>query len=80
MTGLPPVLTFVGALDQFRDETISLVQKLACCGVPVEFTLYPGCYHGFEVWAPEAGVSRRARRRVHEFLQRAFSHSAEQSH
>lgn len=72
-TGLPPVLTFVGALDRFRDETLTLVQKLACCNVPVEFTLYPGCYHGFEVWVPGAGVSRRARRSIHEFLQRAFS-------
>lgn len=72
-SGLPPVLSFVGALDLFRDETLELVQKLARCGVPVEFTLYPGCYHGFEVWVPGAEVSQRARRSIHEFLQRAFS-------
>ena len=71
--GLPPVFTFVGELDQFRDETLAFVYKLSRSHVPVEFTLYPGCYHGFEVWVPNADVSKRARRAIHEFIQKAFS-------
>lgn len=70
--GFPPVFTFVGELDQFRDETMDLVRKLCCCGVPVTFTLYPGCYHAFELYVPDADVSRQARRSFHEFIQKAF--------
>ncbi len=70
--GLPPVFTFVGQLDQFRDETLALAAQLSRCGVPVEFTLYPGCFHGFEVSVPDAAVSRCARRRIHERLQMTF--------
>ena len=71
--GLPPAFTFVGELDQFRDGTLAFVYKLSRSHVPVEFTLYPGCYHGFEVWVPNADVSKRARRAIHEFIQKAFS-------
>lgn len=70
--GLPPVFTFVGELDQFRDETIDLVRKLSYCDVPVTFTLYPGCYHAFELYVPDADVSKQARRSLHEFIQKIF--------
>ena len=59
LSGLPPVYTCVGSLDPFRDETISLVERLSACGVPVEFHLYPGCFHGFEVICRDAPVSKR---------------------
>lgn len=59
-SGLPPTFTFIGDLDPFRDETIELVAKLSQAGVPTEFTLYPGCFHGFEVFVPDADVSKRS--------------------
>lgn len=71
-TGLAPVFTFVGELDQFRDETLELVKNLSRSGVPVEFTLYPGCYHGFELYAPEASIAKQAQGSVHAALQRVF--------
>jgi acetyl esterase/lipase len=46
LTGLPPAYTFIGQLDPFRDETLEYVARLAQAGVPVEFHLYPGCFHG----------------------------------
>lgn len=70
--GLPPVFTFVGELDQFRDETLDMVQKLCCCNVPVTFSLYPGCYHGFEVYFPDADISKQAKRSIHEYIQKIF--------
>jgi acetyl esterase/lipase len=58
--GLPPTCTFVGDLEPFRDETVRYVEQLKAAGVPVAFELYPGAYHGFDVIAPKAAISRRA--------------------
>ncbi|GGG07808.1 alpha/beta hydrolase [Paenibacillus abyssi] len=61
LAGLPPTYTCIGELDTFRDETIDYVARLAQAGVPVEFHLYPGCFHGFEIFVPNAEVSQRCR-------------------
>lgn len=58
---LPPAYIFIGQLDPFRDETIEYVARLAEAGVPVEFHLYPGCFHGFDSIFNNAEVSKRAR-------------------
>ncbi|NLN07639.1 MAG: alpha/beta hydrolase [Firmicutes bacterium] len=60
LSGLPATFTFVGGLDLFRDETINFVAGLARAKVPVEFHLYPGCFHGFENLLPNCGISKKA--------------------
>lgn len=60
LSGLPYTYTCVGQLDPFRDETLDYVTRLSRAGVDVEFHLYPGCYHAFEVVAPNAAISQRA--------------------
>ncbi len=57
---LPPTVTFVGDLEPFRDETIQYVENLKRAGVPVDFQLYKGCYHGFDISCPNADISKRA--------------------
>lgn len=57
--GLPPTLTYVGDLEPFRDETSLYVQNLRAAGVPVEFRVFPGCWHAFDFVAPKAEVSLR---------------------
>lgn len=59
-TGLPPTISFVGGLEPFRDETVEYISRLKEAGVPVEFRVFEGCYHAFEVLAPKAAVSREA--------------------
>ncbi|MGC8487686.1 MAG: alpha/beta hydrolase [Clostridia bacterium] len=61
LSRLPPTYTMVGSLDLFRDETMDYVARLAHAGVPVEFHLVPGGFHGFEWSVPDAEVSQRAR-------------------
>lgn len=73
LSGLPPTYTCVGDLDPFRDETIDYVSRLTQAGVPTEFHLYPGCFHGFEEYFPSAGVSRRAVMEYQAALRRALS-------
>jgi acetyl esterase/lipase len=57
---LPPTITFVGDLEPFRDETIEYVENLKKAGIPVEFELYKGCFHGFDTLASEAEISKVA--------------------
>jgi len=61
LTGLPPAYIFIGQLDPFRDETLEYVTRLAQAGVPVEFHLYPGCFHGFDSIFNNVEISKRAR-------------------
>lgn len=72
LAGLPPAYTCVGELDLFRDETIDYVARMARASVPVEFHLYPGCFHGFDAMAPAADVSIRASKEYITALARAF--------
>jgi acetyl esterase/lipase len=57
---LPPTFTFVGDLEPFRDETIEYVENLRKAGVPVDFELYKGCYHAFDIMCPKSEVGKRA--------------------
>lgn len=58
--GMPPTYLDVGELDLFCLEGLVWTTQLAAAGVPVEFHLYSGVNHGFELLAPESGVARQA--------------------
>ena len=60
-SGIPSIFTFIGELDPLRDETFRFVQRLVSDGIPVEFHFFPGCFHSFEIRAPKADVSMRAK-------------------
>jgi len=60
LTGLPAAYTFIGDLDPLRDETIEYTARLSRAGVPVEFHLYPGCFHAFDVSAIRTEIGDRA--------------------
>lgn len=60
--GLPPTYTFVGTIDLFRDEVIAFVQRLAIANVPVEFHLYNGCTHGFDL--EDSPIGQQAKREL----------------
>ncbi|WP_435549486.1 alpha/beta hydrolase [Desulfobacterium sp. N47] len=72
LSGLPPAYIIVGELDPLRDETIDYVLRLSQAGVSTEFCLYPGCFHGFESFAPLAGISQRASKGYVQALKRAL--------
>lgn len=70
---LPPTVTFVGDIEPFRDETIHYVENLEKAGVPVDFRIYKGAYHGFDIIHPKAKISTAATR----FLMNSFKYAAE---
>lgn len=59
-SGLPPACTYVGGIEPFRDETVEYAENLRAAGVPVEYQVYEGCFHGFDGIAPNADVSKKA--------------------
>ncbi len=68
LSGLPPTYIMVGTLDGFADEDIDYAGRLNHAGVSVELHVYPGAPHGFEGFAPQAAVSRQARRDINNWL------------
>ncbi|MED4002260.1 alpha/beta hydrolase [Priestia aryabhattai] len=73
LSGLPPTYTCVGELDPFRDETMDYVARLLRAGVPTEFHIYPGCYHGFETSVVKTNIGQRAETQYVEALKNALN-------
>lgn len=72
--GLPPMLTFVGSVEPFRDETVRYVEAMQAAGGSVTFRLFDGCFHAFDTLAPHTAVGREARR----FLCDGFARAAKE--
>lgn len=58
--GMPPLYLDTGELDIFRDEDVEYALKHMKAGVRAELHVHPAVPHSFEVFAPEADVSKRA--------------------
>ena len=61
-SGLPPAITYVGTIEPFYDETVSYVKNLKKAGVPAEFKVFRGCFHGFDIACPNTRIAKKARR------------------
>ncbi|KAJ5882589.1 esterase/lipase [Penicillium soppii] len=60
LAGLPPTFIDVGEADVFRDEDVDYASALWKAGVSTELHVWPGCWHAFDVFVPDAPISRRA--------------------
>lgn len=80
-SGLPPAFTFAGSLEPFRDETIRYMKALRAAGVPAEYRIFDGCYHGFDIMCPRSAPAREATALLLEhFSYAAENYSAPQPH
>jgi acetyl esterase/lipase len=73
LAGLPPAFIGVGALDLFVDEDVEFARRLIDAGVPTELLVVPGAFHGFDVFVPDAAVSKRFTESWMVALRRAFA-------
>ena len=76
LANLPPAYIPVGALDLFVDENIEYAQRLIQAGVPTELHVYPGAFHGFDLFAPSATVSKQFKADRDDALKRALHDTA----
>jgi acetyl esterase/lipase len=70
---LPPTFISVGALDLFVDEDIEYARRLIAAGVPTELHVVPGAFHGYDLLAPQAAVSRQFAESWKTALLRAYA-------
>jgi acetyl esterase/lipase len=73
LTGLPPAIIVVGALDGFVDEDIRYAQQLNHAGVEVELHVYPGAPHGFDALLPGTDVARRCSADMNAWMSRKYA-------
>jgi len=76
LTNLPPAYISVGTLDLFVDENIEYAQRLIQAGVATELHVYPGAFHGFDLFAPSAKVSKQFKADRDNALKRALHDTA----
>ena len=69
-TKLPPTITYVGSTEPFRDETKIYVESLRRANVPVEFKVFDGAFHAFDMMVPDAPISKRANQFLLENFQK----------
>jgi acetyl esterase/lipase len=59
LAGLAPAFIGTGSVDLFVQENIVYAQRLVEAGVATELYVAPGGFHGFDVIAPDAAISKR---------------------
>ena len=57
--GLPPAQIGVGTRDLLFNECLEYTDRLKQSGVPCPLEVVLGAFHGFDLFAPKAGVSQR---------------------
>ncbi|GBR03272.1 alpha/beta hydrolase [Acetobacter oeni] len=59
LAGLPPTFIGVGSMDLFLCEDLAYATRLMAAGVPTEVSVVPGAYHVFDMFVPDAELSKR---------------------
>ncbi|MGW0816988.1 alpha/beta hydrolase [Streptomyces viridiviolaceus] len=61
LSALPPAYLDAGSAETFRDETVAYADRLWQAGGAAELHVWPGGFHTFDQYAPQAALSRAAR-------------------
>lgn len=64
----PPAYLDVGSAETFRDETGAYAGRLWQSGTQCALHVWPGGFHGFDEFAPQARLSRRAKHMRRQWL------------
>lgn len=73
LTGLPPTYINVGTLDLFLDEDVRYATALQRAGVSCELHVYPGQFHGSNLFATDHPTSLRWQADEADFVNRALA-------
>lgn len=75
LSGLPPAYIDVGSAETFRDEDVAYADAIWRAGGEAELHVWPGAFHGFDTFAPQAALSREARDTRTRWLRRVLARS-----
>ncbi|MEH0416675.1 alpha/beta hydrolase [Streptomyces sp. B21-083] len=73
LSGLPPAFLDVGSAETFRDEVVSYATRLWQAGGIAELHVWPGGFHGFDGFAPQALLSQACQSAQMEWLRRLLA-------
>ncbi|WP_416982114.1 alpha/beta hydrolase [Streptomyces sp. T028] len=73
LSGLPPAFLDVGSAETFRDEVVAYASRIWQAGGVAELHVWPGGFHGFDGFAPQAALSGSARRAHLDWLRRLLA-------
>ncbi|MET8978269.1 alpha/beta hydrolase [Streptomyces sp. NPDC004539] len=73
LSGLPPAFIDVGSAETFRDEDVAYAGRIWQAGGAAELHVWPGGFHGFDGFAPQASLSRAARAAQLAWLRRLLA-------
>lgn len=70
LSGLPPAFIDCGSAEVFRDEDVAYASAIWAAGGQAELHVWPGGFHGFESFAPQAALSRAMVAARHDWVRR----------
>lgn len=70
LSGLPPAFIDCGSAEVFRDEDVAYASRIWAQGGSAELHVWPGAFHGFDQFVPQARVSVAAREARNSWLAR----------
>ena len=70
LSDLPPAFIDVGSSEVFRDAAVLYAMRLWQHGVQAELHVWPGGFHGFDMFAPDIPVSVSSRRAQEDWVAR----------
>lgn len=70
LSGLPPTFIDVGSAEVFRDEDVAYASRIWASGGIAELHVWPGGFHGFDGFAPQAQISMAMIETRHRWLTR----------
>jgi acetyl esterase/lipase len=73
LSNLPPTFIDCSSTEVFRDEDIAYASQIWAAGGEAELHVWPGGFHGFDVFAPTAVLSQAARAARTAWLRRLLS-------
>jgi acetyl esterase/lipase len=73
LSGLPPAFVDVGSAETFRDEDVTYASRIWQAGGVAELHVWPGGFHGFSSFVPQAALSQEAVAAQLNWLRRLLS-------
>ncbi|HEY5019129.1 MAG TPA: alpha/beta hydrolase [Streptosporangiaceae bacterium] len=73
LSGLPPTFIDVASAEVFRDEAVAYASQIWADGGVAELHVWPGGFHGFDLFAPHAQIAQAAIRTRTDWVARHLS-------